>query len=233
MMNSELNDRIFDAMLEVACKEIMDERLAEWDAANTEPHEFSPEFEKKMKKTIRSYSHRLRMKSLKKALKRVAIVIVCIMVSGFIFTMSVQALRARFFNTIVEVTEKYIGFTFKSSDDQPPKDMIRPEYIANGYSEIEVEDSLSGVNIYYANEAGEEIRFHQVEKNESFRMAIDNEHSLPPYYLHYNDIAVQVYEKNIDGYSSFLIWESTDTFYMIAGPADISELCKMVESILA
>lgn len=232
MINNKLNDRVFDAMLEVACGEIMDDQIAGWDADNTVEHEFSPEFERKMKKLLRDHTREIRLKAARKALGRVAAVIIVIMALGFTITISVQALRVQFFNTIMELAEEYIGFTFSDNKEQPSDNILHPDYLPEGYREDNVEDLLSGTCITYINQDGNQIKLYQQLKREGLSVRIDNEHSKPPYSVVVSGVLVQIYESKSDGYDSFYVWEMEQSFYELSGSTDPAELIKIVESML-
>ena len=234
MIHAKLNERIFDAMLQTACEELFEERLAGFDAAAAEggKPEFSPEFEQKMKKLLRGQTRKIRAKSRKTVLRRAAVAILVIMAIGFTVTMSVEAIRVQFFNTIMDFTEKYIGFTFQERIEQPIGGVLRPAYIPEGYWEDDVQIMHSGVRITYSHENGELIVFSQLPMREGAAIRIDGEHSDPPYNLMINGISVQVIESNTEGHDSYVIWEDEVTFFRIAGTVPPAELIEMARSLI-
>ena len=236
MINAKLNDRVFDAMLQTACEDLFEERLAAFDtiAAKEEKPEFSPEFERKMKKLLRGQSRKVRAKTAKKALRRAAVIILAIMAVGFTVTMSVEAIRVQFFNTIIDFAGEYIGFTFQDKYEQQPVTdaILRPSYIPEGYREGDVTNTPMGVYIIYEKDDGEIICFSQLIKSEGLSARIDGDHSYPPYNISINGISVQVIESNTEGHDSYVIWENNIHFYTISGTVPPAELIEMARSVI-
>jgi hypothetical protein len=230
MNNEYLNDKLFDTMLEVACKEIMDECLAEWDSADTEPHEFSPEFERKMAKLLRGYKRRFTFKKIRKGIVRSLIVLLIVMSLGFTVTMSVQALRIQFFNTFIEFADEHMGFSFGEVDAPPVTVTLRPLYLPEGYSEDSVVEKSSGVRILYRNQDGGRIALNIYSKQEGLNIRVDREHSEEPYGINISGVDAQVYE-GMDGYDNSVYWERDNLFFMLIGSAPSDELVEMARSM--
>lgn len=230
MNNEYLNDKLFDTMLEVACKEIMDERLAEWDAEDTEPHEFSPEFERKMAKLLRGYKRRFTFKKIRRVFARGAIVLLIVMSLGFTVTMSVQALRIQFFNTFIEFADEYMGFSFGEVDTPPVTMTYRPSNLPNGYYEDSVVEKSSGVRIMYRNQGGDRIALNIYSKQEGLNIRVDREHSEEPYEIDVDGVDAQIFD-GIDGYDNSVFWERDNLFFTLIGSAPSGELVEMARSM--
>ena len=232
MKDKNLNKRIFDVMLQTACEEILEERIAEYEDSDTEAYEFSPEFESRMKNLLRTKNGHLRIKKAKVVLSRVAVVILIIMTAGFTVTMSVEALRVQFLNTVIETTREYVGFSFFRSDEQPADEILRPTYIPEGYLESNVQlMPPNGVRITYRNNNEDRIVFTQYQKSEGMDLQINGEYINAPYTVIVNDVYVQVFESNADGYESYVIWEIGNAFYLLTGTIQPPELIEMAKSI--
>lgn len=80
-MKNELKEKIFDLILKEALQESLDRELQEIDemVANSPPHEFSPEFEKKMRKLINSVGRKERIKRYKQICIKVVVSAAAIM----------------------------------------------------------------------------------------------------------------------------------------------------------
>jgi hypothetical protein len=227
-----LNERIFDAMLQTACEEIMEERIAEWDAMNTGEHTFSPEFERKMKKLFRSQTRKLRMKKARKALSRAAIVILVVMAIGFTFTMSVEAVRVQFFNSIREFREEYIGFSFRNRVEQPSGEVLRPTYLPEGYVESDIQAMESGARITYVNDDESRIYLTQRIMQEGMEVRIDGENVSAMYIVAFKAIDLQVYEGENEDADNYIIWECGNSFFQLSGSIQSSELIEIAKSML-
>lgn len=231
-INQKINEGIFDVMLTVACGEIADKQVAEWDAANTGEHSFSPEFERKMDQLMRGHNRKIKTKKAKKALSRAAIVIVAIMTIGFTITMSVQSLRVQFFNAVREFAEEYIGFSFKDNDRLPADGILRPAYVPDGYSEEDIQTTLIGTRIMYRHENGDRIIFKQDNMHEGSDIRVDRENLKDQYTMIVKGVAVQVYEGKDTEYDNYVIWGEEGTLYQLSGTIHSAELIEMAKSII-
>lgn len=87
-MNNELKEQIFDLMLKQALEEYLDTEFQAIDemVANSPPHEFSPEFERKMKKLINSVGRRDRIRKCKRiCLKAIKVFVIVAAIMGVVF----------------------------------------------------------------------------------------------------------------------------------------------------
>jgi hypothetical protein len=231
--NQKLNEGFFDVMMKVACEEIMDKQIAEWDALNTGEHKFSPEFERKMKKLMRGQTRKLRMKKARKVLSRAAIVILVVMAIGFTFTMSVEAVRVQFINSIREFAEEYIGFSFSERNEQSSGEILRPAYLPEGYDESDVQTTQAGVRITYRHSNGKRIILKQQVMLDGTEVRIDGEHISDYYVTVYLGVDLQVYEGINEDADNYIIWEDGSSFFQLSGSIESSELLEMAKSILS
>lgn len=233
-IDSKLNDSIFDAMLKVACEEVMESKIKEWDEDDGEEHEFSPEFERKMKKLMQSQTRKANAVKAKKALSRAAIVILAIMAAGFTVTMSAEALRVQFFNTITDFAEEYIGFSFRSQTEQPVDTggVIYPSYVPEGFQIDDTQIMPDAVTIVYRNDDGERIFIDQYVMNDGTNVQIDGEHIGFSYIINIDEIKINVYEGKDDNDSNYITWDDWTTFFLVSGTMQPSELIEMAKSII-
>lgn len=87
-MKNELKEEIFDEMLKAALEEVMDEKLQEIDkmVANSPPHEFSPEFERKMQKLINYVGRRDKIRKCKRiCVKAIKVFVIVAAIMGVVF----------------------------------------------------------------------------------------------------------------------------------------------------
>lgn len=233
-IDSKLNDSIFDAMLKVACEEVMDSKIKEWDEDDGEEHEFSPEFERKMKKLMQSQTRKANAVKAKRALSRAAIIILAIMAAGFTVTMSAEALRVQFFNTITDFAEEYIGFSFRSQTEQPVDTggVIYPSYVPEGFQIDDVHISTNISTVTYINGIGEHILFKQYSMSEGMNVQIDGENIESSYIIYIDEIPVQVYEGREVEDSNYIVWDDGYTFFQFSGTVIPEELLEMAKSII-
>ncbi|MDR1158953.1 MAG: DUF4367 domain-containing protein [Oscillospiraceae bacterium] len=233
MAPKNLNDKIFDAMLDVAAEEVLEQRLKEWEALDTEEHVFSPEFERKMRRLLKGRTRQVRVQKARRFFSRAAAVLVIFMVVGFALTMSVSAIRVQVLNTIIEYGETFFGVHFGGTADENSESdaYVYPEYVPVGY-ELEVDDEMPiGRIVSYKNEeTGGVIDFLQLLKLESTVNTFDSEHVDIPYEVTYKDQRLLVFESNTEGYASYIIWESDTIFYELSASLPVDELLKIARS---
>lgn len=234
-IDRKLNDGIFDAMMKVACEEVMDEKIKAWEEANVVEHEFSPEFERKMQKLLRSQTRRSKVIKIRKALSRVAVVIIAVMAAGFTITMSAEALRVQFFNTVSDFAEEYIGFSFRQQVDPPAvvDGIVYPTYIPEGFWKDDSQDISDTIRVVYRNEDGQRIMIRQYTMSEGMNVQIDGENIGSSYIVEINEISLHIYEGNNDDDGNYVIWDDGLNFYQITGNVHVTELVEIAKSIIS
>ena len=133
-------------------------------------YEFSERFERKMKKVIWKEAHPV-LNGVQKIMKRVAAFLTGILCTGLILTMSVEAYREKFFETLKIMYEDSVLYTYSSNEKNMVIRTTEPRYIPMGYEEIERVENNICVNIFYENEKGEQITWEQmlIYNGSSFR----------------------------------------------------------------
>jgi hypothetical protein len=234
MAPKNLNDKIFDAMLDVAAEEVQEQRLREWEALEGEPHVFSPEFERTIKRLIRKSKRGVWARKAKHFLNRAAAVLAIFVMVGFALTMSVSAVRVQVLNTIIEYGEKFFGVRFGGAADENAGNAVYvyPEYIPDGY-EMEFDNEMPiGKDILYSNgETGDSIGFLQLLKSEGMGHTFDGEHADMPYELMDQGRSLLIFESNTEGYPSYIVWESDAMFYELSASLPVDEIVKIAKSI--
>lgn len=236
MNKTEWNERMFDAMLKLACEESLERELENVSKASAmNPVTPSKAFEKRMNKLIRSHSRQIRYKKAVKAFGRVASVILIIMGIAFSIVLSAQAVRSQVFRTITEWGEGFIGFSFKKEDSlaDDSDGLLRPTYVPDGFSETGVIEIENMIRIEYRNDEQQRIIFDRVNKDEGYAIQIDSEHSTEQHDS-INGIPIVILE-SIDiqsGYSTSIIWEIDSEAFIVMGNCAFDELHKMAYSII-
>ena len=136
-MNNELKEKIFDLVLKEALQESLVRELREIDemVANSPPHEFSPQFEKRMKKLINSIGRKDRIKKYKRIAVRTVVSIAAAfgLIFGVLLTQpEVSAAVQNVIRTVFDRYDKhdYIGdeLTIENFNNN-----IRLGYVPDGY----------------------------------------------------------------------------------------------------
>ena len=124
---------ITDSMLRSAAKkscEIYVNQLESGYDPKTQ-HEFSPDFEKKIKKLRRKANHPIVYRSLQRI---ASIILVCLIACGAWFTVDAEA-RSAFFGWVKEIYETYFVYRFEGNADYSESSVAyRPTWLPEGYT---------------------------------------------------------------------------------------------------
>lgn len=155
---------------------VVDEAIIQELEDNIEEYEFSDRFERKMKKLIWQEAHAWIGNFVKYA-KKVAIIFGCIISSMLVVTMSVEAYRIKFFETLETIYRKAIVYTYTDEDEEAEFRILEPTYIPEGYHEYQEEIILGhSINYIYENEDKEWITWRQLMAHEGLTVGVDLEY---------------------------------------------------------
>lgn len=191
-------------------------------------YKFSRKFRKKMKKLLWNQKYPW-LKTLEVYSKRVAILFITIIITALIFTLSVEAHREKFFNTIKTFFEDSVLYSYFLSDNEEENEKTEPSYIPRGYIESErIENDLSLI-IIYQNEYGNEIVWEQRKVENESCVLLDNEFDVQENRVINNkDVTIYSYT---DGYL-MAYYESNRYIYLItADNISHEELYKMIDGM--
>ena len=121
----------------------------------SEPHLFSDDYNRKMDKLLK-FSRKPYFSFVNTVGKRAAVIIIALITALSITTFSVKALREPVVNFIISVYEKFSNILFHSdeADNSFPttiEEFYWPEYLPNGYVEIENINLINVIEITYSN----------------------------------------------------------------------------------
>lgn len=155
---------------------VVDEAIIQELEDNIEEYEFSDRFERKMKKLMWQEAHAW-ISTFTKYAKRVAVLLGCIFSSMLVVTMSVEAYRIKFFETLETIYRKAIVYTYTEEDEEAEFRIIEPTYIPEGYHKYQ-EVIFSGQEIHYIyeNEKNEWITWEQMLADEGLTLIVDLEY---------------------------------------------------------
>lgn len=196
-----------------------------------------PEFDRKMKRLIAKHDRKEKYNQIRKGtvklLPKAAIFLLVLLGSFAIVVTSVQALRVKALNMILNVRNQYTSI--QETDENNPKQAAGqippdwsgylPSYIPYGFKVVKTEESDMSNVIYYSNEQGQSIRFTQHRSNDT-DLRIDTEDAIVKN-ISLNNIDALLAEKQ--GLVT-IVWKKEFLFALI-GEADKAEMIKMAESI--
>lgn len=232
-MKNELKEKIFDLVLKEALKESLDMELQEIDemVAKAPPHEFSPQFEKRMKKLINSIGRKDRIKKAKRIIVRTAVSIAAafgIIFGVFLTQPEVSAAVQNVIRTVFDRYDKYdyIGdeLTVENFDNN-----IRLGYVPDGFYLSSGFYSHISVSLTYKNENKNEIMF-DYGIADSASSAYDNEHNSYSDFT-INGIEYHYYESNDSDFYDTLIWYKDGYVFSLFAHLSREELVKIAENV--
>lgn len=191
-------------------------------------HEFSPTFEKKIKKITQRISHPILYRVLQIA---ACFIVVFSLGFGSVLAVSAEA-REAFSSWIKEVYETvyvYIS-TENRTSEKYEKEAYQPTWLPEGYtfdSQIVVSD---GKINDYINEQGQLISFQSISKSEQSGLMVEiNEGS--EHQVAINGIMADVYIAENLGEDSVIIWEDHGTLLCISGNLLEEDLIQIAASV--
>ncbi len=231
-MNMEYRNKLFDFVMTEALKEYMEIELKEVDeiVAKEPPHEFSPQFEKKMRKLINSIGRKDRIKQFKHVAVKAAVsvaVMGSLIFGGLLTQPEVFAAVQNVFRSVFDKYDKYeyVGdeLTVDNFDDS-----FRLGYVPDGYYLSEGIYSPIDVTLIYKNKTDEIIFEYGIANFIS--TSYDNEHS--SYSTFYsNSIEYYYYESNDVDFDDKLIWYTDGYVFGIYAHLPKVELVKIAENL--
>lgn len=138
---------------------------------------FSKRFEQKMQKVIRREAHPV-LTGAQQLLKRIAIFFTGIVCGGLVLTLSVDAYRDKFFMTLKTLREDATQYNYSSEEKDAVLTPTIPTCIPEGYTETDRRGSPLFCEIFYENNAGEQLIWEQmlISANNALTLVLDNEY---------------------------------------------------------
>lgn len=170
------------------------------------------------------------MRRIKKVSSRVAIVLICLIISMIVITFTVEAVRVKVFNFWSITKEKYteIRVDEASSDhivsNSGWENYYYPSYIPNGYS-LESNEEFGTNRILKFSDGKEQFSFMQAKNGTDFQL--DTEEAITE-------------EIMIDGYKGLLIlkdgrvllfWNNAESSFYLNGYLESETFIEMAESL--
>ena len=122
-------------------------------------HEFSLQFEKKIKKLKRKADHPV----FYHATKRIASIVLAILITGGVWITVDAEARAAFVGWVKEVYEEFFVYRFNDETDiQNEPYEYEFTWLPNGYVKLYEKDTGSRITRLYKNEAGQMLQFNCV-----------------------------------------------------------------------
>ncbi|NLM22258.1 MAG: DUF4367 domain-containing protein [Peptococcaceae bacterium] len=237
----QAEEKMLEALFEYAAACHVDNILAEYPVVDdlTPDFAFPPEFNHRMKKLIASHNRKEALNNINKKtvkiLPKAAIFLLVLIGSFTIMVASVEALRVKALNVIMNIQNQYTSIQTKDDNNGHPKQSneqilpawIRyaPNYIPDGFKVNRTEKRETREVIYFVNEQGQIIEFiRYLGSNTDLR--IDTEGADVQQILIHKKEALLSEKQGI----ITIVWTDEYLFSLI-GEEDRAEMIKMAESI--
>ena len=189
------------------------------------------EYEKKHDRKIKG--DKIRKKSLQIS-KRVAMILLVIIVASAVVTMSVEACRIRFFNMITETHKQFSSVKFKEDDnveyiDELPvewEDFYYPMILPQGYELKRAFDANRTKYIVFINSEMEELYFVQGLITSDFQLDSENGYVMEVEVNGMEGLIIEKEGRNI------INWHDNNHSYYIQGNVEKSMIMKIAESVI-
>ncbi|MCM1065850.1 MAG: DUF4367 domain-containing protein [Eubacterium sp.] len=135
---------------------------------------FTGRFEHRMKKLIRWEMHPW-IGAFYRWSKKAAILFVCVISTLFVITMSVQAYRIKFFETVQSIWEDSILYTYFVDQNPGTIQWNEPGYLPEGYQETEKIILEHWFSVIYTDGDGNTITWDQMLVQDEGKLTVDIE----------------------------------------------------------
>lgn len=237
-MKQKLQEEMFEAMLRNALQDHREEDLLteqELHASGVSPHQFSPEFERKMEKQIRTVRRKEWREKHRKSTRQLVAMLAVVILTGGILVTQVDAFRVPLMRVIITIGEY--------CSDIGIQNLEKKQVISEKYDDYLPQYILSGFCIESVTEEKDSIEIHYVAEDESgdfYSLTVSSAASNSAY----DTEDAEVTEIMIQGYPAVLIeklrqeepytqivWFPGDSEYHISGYLLGEEAVRVLDSV--
>ena len=225
----EMTDELLQKYVSIA------DKLLYKDVPMQGSYEFSDEFENRMEKLTGRAKHSKLYRTITDTGRRVAIIILAVLVLGFTVTMSVEALREKFFSFIkFEREDGFWEWRFSYEDEtEAGESYLRaPQYIPQGYTLVDYCHEFPVWYEMYEGPNGEMIMIDNTLVSDGMVMGMDSEYDSEERMVIQGCDAVYLVRYGEQAYQK-LYWFEKDMFYQVYTTIDVAkeEVVKIAENM--
>lgn len=188
----------------------------------------SKKFERRMKRLMWKEEHKW-VAGFGKFMARVAVVMLCVLGVSLAVTMSVDAYRSKFFQTVQEIWEDSVVHTYDVGEEGQEFVPHEPSYIPEGYEEVRRAASDTAMAIEYVNSEDNYIYWDQEIVQSGNWNALDVKYDIQTVELHNNGI-VYIYTYQ-NGYINAYYETEQYVYAIVADDLEAEEIIEMFDSI--
>lgn len=191
-------------------------------------HEFSPTFEKKIRKLKRKANHPIFYQTM----RRVASFALVLLISGSVVITANAEARAAFTGWVKEIYETYFVYRFEGSSDVN-KELVdyRPTLMPDGYTESYSDITEDTIIVVYTNEKGEMLKFSYSHNLDNATWFVGTD-PLTVQMVTINGVSGEAITASEIGSANAIMWITAEnTAFNISGFLSIDDLVAVAESV--
>lgn len=232
-MKQKLQDEMFEAMLRNAFQDHHEEETLspeeELRVMGVEPHQFSPEFERKMEKLIRKARRKEWREKHRKGIRQLAAMVAVVFLAGGILVTQVDAIRVPVMSVVVTIGERFSEIVVKDSAQRniPSNEFYSrlPTYMPDGFWVESVDEDKNSCTVFYSDNSES---YYSIDYYTSAAdTAIDTENAIVLEQEIRGQPAI-IAEKNG---STIIVWYPNGHEYILSGTISLEEMIRILESI--
>lgn len=191
-------------------------------------HDFSKNFERRMKKICRKANHPF----LYRSLHRIASILLAMALGGIVWlSVDIEA-RASLFGWFKEIYETYIVYRFEGNhvENTAPEE-YRPTWMPDGYEEFYTSNAIDDYTVVYANDIGQALTFSYSRDTTGSVWYVANT-MISTKQVYVNGMVADILLADSPDISNTIVWtDSQNTAFYISGFLDEADLIRMAESV--
>lgn len=227
-LGKEANERLWDAVIKEALIESMGRELKELEQ-NIEPHDFSPQFEKKIYKLTKSIGRKENIQAVGKVFCKFAVTAAAVMGLAFGGFLTQPEVYAAVGNVMRGIFSTHDSYSYQgNNEDVVFDDTKRFGYIPDGYELRSVFYMGNAMLLTYESDNGNNIYFNYSLAQGS-SITVDNEgHTYKE--INKNDKTYYFYNSTENGFNT-MIWFDNTYAYSIDAQISEEEIITIAENI--
>lgn len=222
------NESLYEkAAMRVILQPVVDEEIAEFDEWNKIPHEYSPEFERRIVKIFRKDRLKRSCRSAAVYGRKIAVCFAVIVTLALVACAAIEPLRERVADAFVTWYEKWNGIVYETSETTG--EPLLPTYVPDGYeiTYYDVTDELAVIEYVNNKNSFAFMRTKNYHDKESF---VDNEKCVMEE-IEWRDGKAIYFKPIYEGVQHSMMWEEGGYVYIIDSSVSKEELIKFAESV--
>lgn len=192
-----------------------------------ERHVFSEQFERKIRKLTKRANHPV----LYHAVKRVASVLLAIILTGSVLLAIDVEVRAAFVGWVKEVYGTFFVYRFVGEEAEAEPVRYRLGYVPDGYIEFYIDISSESNVFIYTNDEGKLLKFNYVSAPDETDWVLIST-SLRKKHTEVNGIPAELLISDDPAVAGGILWMTADnTGFYISGYFSEDEMVKIAENV--